>query len=154
MDHWKKKNLSLRSFETGNMSTDNLRNTRPRWVDTWACGTVRWYWSAVTLSIDHSIDVQLVFFWAPKLARKCESKHWFPCGADGRSVARSVYGHVITKFSGMGRFPQLWGAARGTLLVISKTGSMDTFLFLSKDFGPGPWTLFFFLIMRNEQKQK
>ena len=40
------------------------------------------------------------FYWAPKLARKCESKHWFPCGADGRS-----YGHVITKFSRMGRLP-------------------------------------------------
>ena len=26
---------------------------------------------------------------------------------DGRSLARSVYGHVITKFSGMGRFTQL-----------------------------------------------
>jgi len=24
---------------------------------------------------------------------------------DGRSLARSVYGHVITKFSGMGRLP-------------------------------------------------
>ena len=51
-------------------------------------GTVRWYWSADILfwqlSIDHKIDVQLVFYWAPKLARKCESKHWFPCGADGR----------------------------------------------------------------------
>ena len=23
---------------------------------------------------------------APKLARKCERKHWFPCGEDGRSV--------------------------------------------------------------------
>ena len=44
--------------------------------------------------------MQLVFYWAPKLARKCESKHWFPCGADGRS-----YGHVITKFSRMGRLP-------------------------------------------------
>ena len=67
------------------------KNTRPRWVDTWARDTVRWYWSADTLfwqlSIDHNIDVQLVFSWAPKLARKCESKHWFPCGADGRSVA-------------------------------------------------------------------
>ena len=41
--------------------------------------------------------MQLVFYWAPKLARKCESKHWFPCGADGRSV----YGHAITKFSGI-----------------------------------------------------
>ena len=25
--------------------------------------------------------MQLVFYWARKLARKCESKHWFPCGA-------------------------------------------------------------------------
>ena len=24
--------------------------------------------------------------WAPKLARKCETKHRFPCGADGRTV--------------------------------------------------------------------
>ena len=29
----------------------------------------------------------------------------------GRSVGRSVYGHVITKFSGMGRFTKLWGFA-------------------------------------------
>ena len=39
---------------------------------------------------------------AIKCARKCESKHWFPCGADGRS-----YGHVITKFSRMGRLPHI-----------------------------------------------
>ena len=49
------------------------KNTRPRWVDTWACATVRWYWSADALfwqlSIDHNIDVQLVFSWAPKLAK-------------------------------------------------------------------------------------
>ena len=38
--------------------------------------------------------------WAPKLAKKCESKHRYACGADRRSV-----GHVITKFSGMGRLP-------------------------------------------------
>ena len=52
-------NLSLRSFETGNLSADNFKNTRPRRVDTWARGTVRWYWSADTLfwqlSIDHNI---------------------------------------------------------------------------------------------------
>ena len=24
--------------------------------------------------------------WAPKVVRKCESKHWHACGADGRSV--------------------------------------------------------------------
>ena len=73
-------------------------------MDTWAGDTVRWYRSADTLfwqlSIDHNTDVQLVFSWAPKLARKCESKYWFPCGAEGRSV----YGHMITKFSGMGIF--------------------------------------------------
>ena len=39
-----------------------------------------------------------------------EILHWFACGADGRSVARSV-GHVITKFSGMGRFIYPWCSA-------------------------------------------
>ena len=36
--------------------------------------------------------------------------HWYDCGADGRSVVggrRSVYGHVITKFSGMVPFRPL-----------------------------------------------
>ena len=28
--------------------------------------------------------------WAPKLARKCEIKHWLPCGADGRLIGQSV----------------------------------------------------------------
>ena len=46
-------------------------------------------------------NVQLVFSWAPKLARKCESRHWFPCGAD----RRSVYGHVIIKYSRMSKLP-------------------------------------------------
>ena len=41
---------------------------------------------------------------APKLARKCEIEHWLPCGADGRAV----YGHVITTFSGMGKFTYPW----------------------------------------------
>ena len=62
----------------------------------------------------HNIGVQLVFSWAPKwkVVRKCESKHWLSCGADGRrAVGRSVYGRVITKFSGMGRFTKLWGSA-------------------------------------------
>ena len=39
-----------------------------------------------------------------------EILHWFACGADGRSVARSV-GHVITKFSGMGTFIYPWCSA-------------------------------------------
>ena len=35
-----------------------------------------------------------------KLARECESKHWYACGTDGRAC-----GHVIPKFSRMGRLP-------------------------------------------------
>ena len=37
--------------------------------------------------IDHNIDEQSVFYWAPKVVRKCESKHWFSCDADGRLKA-------------------------------------------------------------------
>ena len=107
MNHWKKINLSLRSFETGNLSADNFKKIfRPRWVDTWAHGTIMWYWWADTLlwqlSINHNIDEQLVFSWARKLAKKCESKHWFLCGVDGRSFG--VRSRDYQK-SGMGRFP-------------------------------------------------
>ena len=45
---------------------------------------------------------------APKLARKCEIKHWYTCGADGRKVGWSVYGHAIAEFSKMDRFSKLW----------------------------------------------
>ena len=58
-----------------------------------------------------AICVQYQFSCATKLARKCEIEHWFPCGADGRTEGRAVYGRVITKFSGMDRFPELWGSA-------------------------------------------
>ena len=58
------------------------KNTWPRWVDTWARDTVKWYWSAGTLfwqlSIDQNIDVQCVhyqFSCAPKLAKKYEIEH-------------------------------------------------------------------------------
>ena len=44
--------------------------------------------------------------WAPKVARKCESKHWYAFGAEGQSLGWSVYGHVITKFSRMGNLPR------------------------------------------------
>ena len=46
---------------------------------------------------------------APKLARMCEIKHWYACGADGRKVGWSVYGHVMAEFSKMDRFSKLWG---------------------------------------------
>ena len=34
--------------------------------------------------------------------------HWYACGADGR---RAVNDHLITKFSGMGRFTYPWCSA-------------------------------------------
>ena len=46
---------------------------------------------------------------APKLARKCEIKHWYACDADRRKVGWPVYGHVIAKFSRIDRFSKLWG---------------------------------------------
>ena len=50
---------------------------------------------------------------APKLARKCGIEHWFACGAHGRSAGGlAVYGHVITKFPGMGRFTYPWCTLR------------------------------------------
>ena len=45
---------------------------------------------------------------AHKLASKCEIKHWYTCGADGRNVGWSVYGHVIAEISKMDRFSKLW----------------------------------------------
>ena len=65
----------------------------------------------------HCLDsCQLIKTWvynirlqAPILARKCEIKHWYACGADGRKVGWSVYGHVIAEFSRMDRFSKLWG---------------------------------------------
>ena len=44
---------------------------------------------------------------APKLAGKCEIKHWYACGADdGKSGGGRT---VIAKFSRMDRFSKLWG---------------------------------------------
>ena len=62
-----------------------------------------------------AICVQYQFSCAPKLARKCEVEHWYACGEDGRSFVRSVYGHVITKFYGMGRFTYPWCSAGARL---------------------------------------
>ena len=75
--------------------------------------------------------MQSAFSWAPKvarkhLARKCEGKNWYACGADGRAGGlRAVYGHVITKFSGMGRFTYPWcsaGALRAPELRYKEEG--------------------------------
>ena len=49
-------------------------------------------------------DVQSVFSWAPKLARKCESMVFPVVRTDARAVGVR---HVMAKCSGMGRFTQL-----------------------------------------------
>ena len=51
-----------------------------------------------------SFQITLSCIWVP-IPVDWVILHWYACGADGRSLARSVYGHVITKFSGMGRLP-------------------------------------------------
>ena len=74
-------------------------------------------WSGDTGQQKHYFDsCQLIKTWmynirlqVPKLARKCEIKHGYACGVDGRKVGWSVYGHVIAEFSRMDRFSKLWG---------------------------------------------
>ena len=46
--------------------------------------------------------------------------HWYDCGADGQPVGRSVYGHVITKFSRMGRLPHFLSRGAPLLSTIYK----------------------------------
>ena len=50
-------------LKTRILSTDTLKNTRPRWVDLWVRHKVRWRWSADTLfwqlSIDRDINVHI-----------------------------------------------------------------------------------------------
>ena len=104
----KKLNLSLRSFEKYQLVSGYLqKNTRTQWVDTWARDMIR-----DTGQQKHYFDsCQLIKTWmynirlqAPKLARKCESKHCYACGADRQKVGWLVYGHVITEFSRMDSF--------------------------------------------------
>ena len=55
--------------------------------------------------------------------------HWYACGADGRSLARSVYGHVITKFSRRGRLPRFlsYGAPKCRAWSSANTSKGITF---------------------------
>ena len=126
--------MSLRSFETGNLSADNFKKVLDldgstlepavRSGDTGqripcfdSCQLIK------TLMCNH---VQLVFSWASKLARKYHSKHWFPCGADGRSGVRSLtLGWVDYHISSpMGlrpraRFARGWSSANMILRLCS-----------------------------------
>ena len=107
-------NLTRNHLKTSNLSADNfkkivdldVRSGQVILVSGYPVLTaVNWsqHWCAICLQYQSSC--------APKLARKCEIEHWLPCGADGRAGGRAVYVHVITKFSGMGRFTYPWCSA-------------------------------------------
>ena len=81
------------------------KNTWPRWVDTWARDTVKWYWSAGTLfwrlSIEHwcPIYVHYQFSCAPKLSRKYEIEH---CSRSSKTInwsADSLHINNVTSMS-------------------------------------------------------
>ena len=116
MNHWKKINLSQRSSETGNLSADNLKKIldldgstlKPavrsddnghripcfdscQLITTLMC-------NQFSLGLPNQLESRRVNIGSPVVR------------TGGRSLARSVYGHVVTKFSGMGRFTQLWGS--------------------------------------------
>ena len=106
----KKLNLSLRSFEKWQLVSGYLqKNTQSipepvkRSGDT---GQQKHYFDSCQSIKTWMYKIRLQ---APKLARKCEIKHWYACGEDGRKVGWSVYGHVIAEFSRMDRFSKLWG---------------------------------------------
>ena len=89
MNPWKKLTWACDNLKLVICQRITSKNIRPRWVHTWARGTVSWYWSADALfwqlSIDHNIDVQLGFSWAPKLAKSVRVNIGFPVvRTDGR----------------------------------------------------------------------
>ena len=105
MNPWKKVNLSLRSSETGNLSADNFKkifdfdgltlepavrsgDTGQRMPCFDSCQLITKFF--FFFLIDYNIDVQLVFSWAPKLAKKVKVNIGFPVvRTDGRTVGRS-----------------------------------------------------------------
>ena len=81
--------------------------------------------SLLTLSLSLLCKTRVAMRFTAKLTSSCiwvaipvdwVILHWYACGVDGRlvgrSVGRAVYGHVIAKFSRMGRFTYLWSSAR------------------------------------------
>ena len=106
-DHLKTSKLSADSFKK--YSTLIGRHLSPRYGQVIVVSgypvltAVSWWQRWCAISFLNQLSPGL-----PKVARKCESKHWYACGADGRSLGRSVarsLGHVIPNFSEMGRFP-------------------------------------------------
>ena len=78
--------------------------------------------------------------------------HWYACGADGRSGGRSVYGHVITKFSRMGRLPHIlsYGAppTRGASRVVGRSVGRCTVTWLPNFLGWVDYFIFLPLVLR------
>ena len=105
----KNNNLSYDHLKTSNLSADNFKKILVLDGSTpepaiRSGDTSQWIPCFDSCQFITTLMCKSVFSWAPwapKVATKCESKHWYTCGADGRA-----YGHVITKFSGMGRLPR------------------------------------------------
>ena len=87
-------NLSLRSFVTGNLSANNFKRILD--LDGWTLEpAVRSGDTGQQIPCFDSCQLMTTVMcnqlsWAPKVARKCESKHWYACGPDGRSIGQSV----------------------------------------------------------------
>ena len=100
-------------MKSSNLSADNFKKTLELSGST-AEPAIR---SGDTGQQKHFFDsCQLIKTWmynirlhAPKLARKCNIKHWYACGADRRKVGWSMCGHVIVEFSRIERFSKPWG---------------------------------------------
>ena len=60
--------------------------------------------------------------------------HWYTCGADGRSLGRAVYGHVITKFSRMGRLLHFLTHGAPLARFARENSAIAYFMFLVKLF--------------------
>ena len=96
-------------MKSSNLSADTFKKTLElsgsQWIPEPAIGSgdtgqQKHYFDSCQLNKTWMYNIRLQ---APKLARKCEIKHWYACGADGRKVGWSVYGHVIAEFSKMDR---------------------------------------------------
>ena len=106
--HFKKNELEPAiSWKVATCQRITSKNTWTQWVDIWArdTGQQKHYFDSCQLIKTCMYNIRLQ---APKLARKCEIKHRYACGAEGRKVGWSVYDHVITEFSRMDRFFKLW----------------------------------------------
>ena len=101
-------------------------------------------------------DVQSVFSWAPKLARKCESMVFPVVRTDARTVGVR---HVMAKCSGMGRFTQLgapltrareWSSA--TTICLFFGGGGEDFLVARIFFPRRPTRKMFFSVEKQRKK--